>query len=87
MVLKKIKEHQAILKKEIKEKTVGYILAAFSFVAGLAWNEAIRSFIDQVFPHSNSSVLIKFVYAVLVTIIIVIVTVYLIKLTEKKEEN
>ena len=49
MVLKKIKEHQSILRKEIKEKTIGYILAAFGLVAGLAWNEAIKSFIDQFF--------------------------------------
>ncbi|OGZ67366.1 MAG: hypothetical protein A3C58_03700 [Candidatus Staskawiczbacteria bacterium RIFCSPHIGHO2_02_FULL_34_10] len=83
MVLKKIKEHQSILRKEIKEKTIGYILAAFGLVAGLAWNEAIKSFIDQFFPNSGNGVLIKFVYALAITIIVVVITVYLLKLTKK----
>ncbi len=73
------------LKKEIKEKTVGYLLAAFGFVAGLAWNEAIKSLIDQFFPVSGSGIWIKFVYAIGITIVIVIISVYLLKLTEKKE--
>lgn len=85
MVFKKIREHQAYLKKEVMEKTVGYILAALGLVAGLAWNEAIKSFIDQFFPATSHSVLIKFVYAIIVTVIIVIVTLYLVKLLEKKE--
>lgn len=87
MVLKKIKEEQLNLRREIKEKTIGYILGAFSLVAGLAWNEAVKSFIDQFFPFSGNSVLIKFIYAIIVTIIIVVITVYLLKLTEKKQEK
>ena len=86
MVLKRFKEGQARLRREIREKTTGYILAAFSFVAGLAWNEAIKSFIDQFFPNKDS-ILIKFLYAVIVTVIIVVVTIYLVSLTEKKEET
>ena len=85
MVLKKVKEEQS-LRKEIKERTVGYILAAFGLVAGLAWNEAIKGLIDQFFPNSGS-VAIKFIYAVIVTIIIVLVSVYLVRLTGKKEKN
>ncbi len=68
---------------EIKEKTIGYILAAFGLVAGLAWNEAIKSIIDQFFPDNANSILIKFAYAMVVTFVIVIISVYLIKLTEK----
>lgn len=79
----KIKEDKLDLKKEIQEKTIGYILAAFGLVAGLAWNEAIKSLIDQVFPGHGNGILIKFVYAVIVTVVVVIITVYLIKLTEK----
>jgi len=86
VVLKRFKEGQARLRREIREKTTGYILAAFSFVAGLAWNEAIKSFIDQFFPNKDS-ILIKFLYAVIVTVIIVVVTIYLVSLTEKKEET
>lgn len=80
------KTRQTSLRKEIKERTVGYVLAAFSFVAGLAWNEAVKSLID-LFPHTINSVLMKFTYAVIVTVIIVIVTVYLARLTEEKEKK
>lgn len=83
--LRKIKEQEVRLRKEIKEKTTGYILAAFSFVAGLAWNEAIKSLIDQLFPFSKDGILVKFFYAVIVTLVIVIMTIYLVKLIEKKE--
>lgn len=85
MVLKKIKEEQVVIRKEIKEKTVGYILAALGLVAGLAWNEAIKSLIDQLFPNLGGGVLIKFMYAILITIIIVIATIYLLRLTQDKK--
>ena len=75
------------LKKEIEERTIGYILAAFSFVAGLAWNEAVKSLIDQVFPNSGNSVLIKFIYAFLITVIIVLATVYLLRVNRNKSES
>lgn len=84
----KIKEEQARIRKEIKEKTVGYILAAFSFVAGLAWNEAIKSLIEQIYPNQSNSVLLKLIYAIVVTVVIVLTTVYLVRLIEeKKPEN
>ncbi len=87
MVLERIKKEQALLRKEIKEKSVGYILAALGLVAGLAWNEAIKSVIDQFFPASGNSILVKFMYAIIVTIIIVVITIYLVKLTDKKNEQ
>jgi len=34
--LQKIKQEGAELKKEVREKTLGYILTAFGLVAGLA---------------------------------------------------
>ena len=87
MVFKKIKEEQKKIKQEIKEKTVGYILAAFGLVAGLAWNEAIKSIIDQFFPYPGNSILIKFIYAFTVTIVIVLVTVYLLRITQDKKNR
>jgi len=80
-----MKEHgKSSLRKEIKEKTVGYILAALGFVAGLAWNEAIKSLIDQFFPDSSNGILIKFIYAVVITVIIVVASVYLLRFTQDK---
>ncbi len=82
----KLKEEAVNLKKEIHQQTLGYILAAFGIIAGLAWNEAIKSLIETLFPVSANTLLAKFVYAVLVTLAVVLITVYLSRLF-KKEEN
>lgn len=76
---KNIKEKQARLRKEVIEKTVGYILAAFGLVAGLAWNEAIKALIENSFPLDRNGVVIKFIYAVLATVIIVTATIIFVK--------
>jgi hypothetical protein len=74
-----IKKDYINLRNKIEESAVGYILAAFGFVAGLAWNEAIKSSIELFFPLSGGGVFMKFIYAVSVTILLVFVTVYVIK--------
>ena len=76
---KKIKEEQAKIRKEAIEKTIGYILAAFGLVAGLAWNEAIKALIDTFFPLDKNGIIIKFVYAILVTGVVVAVTMIFVK--------
>lgn len=81
----KLKEERAKLQKEIREKTVGYIVAAFGLVAGLAWNEAVKAAIEFVFPHSTDSLFAKFLYAAMVTLIVVVISVYLVRLTKKEE--
>lgn len=84
--MEKSKKEQLSVRKEIRERTIGYVLAAFGFVAGLAWNEAVKSLIDKFFPDSGNSVIMKFIYALIITAIAVIITVYLVKITEKKEK-
>jgi len=74
------------IKKEIRQKISGYILAAFGFVAALAWNDAIKSLIEYFFPLNKNTVLPKFVYAVLITVVIVIISIYLTKLLEEKKQ-
>lgn len=68
------------IKKRLKNQTLGYLLSAFGFVAALAWNDAIRSFIEFFFPFANSGVLIKFIYAILITVFVVLVGQYIFKL-------
>jgi hypothetical protein len=79
----KIKEKQEKLGKEIKEKTSGYILAALGFVVGLAWNDAIKSVIEYLFPLDKNSIFAKLIYAFIVTIIVVLATAYFVKSTEE----
>jgi len=82
---KKIKEEEKKLRMEIKERTISYMLAAFGLVAGLAWNEAIKTFIEHYFPIKGSGVLAKFIYALLITVIVVVVSVYLMRLIKKEK--
>ncbi len=83
----KIKEEQKKLAREIKEKTMGYILAALGFVVGLAWNDAIKSMIEYFFPLDKNSIFAKLIYAFIVTLIIVLVTAYFLKSNNKTEEE
>jgi len=77
--LQRMKESQEKLRKDVLEKTIGYILTAFGLVAGLAWNDAIKALIDDLFPLDKNGIVIKFVYAVLVTLMVVAVTILFVK--------
>jgi len=74
------------LQKELKVKTIGYITAAFGLVAALAWNDAIRSLIDYLFPIDKNGIWVKFIYALIITLLIVIVGVILMRFTENDKQ-
>ena len=67
-------------KTEVKEATIknitGLMTAAFGLVAALAWNSAIQKIFSIIFG-AQSGVYAMVSYAVVVTTIAVIVTVYL----------
>jgi len=86
-MLKKIKEKGQVLKQEVNKKIVAYIMAGFGFVAGLAWNEAIKAFIEYFFPMDKSTLWAKFIYAVVLTLVLVVISIYLAKILEKREDN
>ena len=68
--------------KLIMETILGLITTAFAFVAGLAWNEAIQALIQQ-FVGTGSALTSLFTYAIIVTVIAVIVTVILASFAAK----
>lgn len=70
--------------KEIRSRTFGYVSAAFGLVAGLAWNEAITSLINVLFPIAKDTVAIKFLYAVILTAVVVMLIRYLDRFFNKK---
>jgi len=82
-----IKQKEQDIRREVREKTIGYILAALGLVAGLAWNEAIKGSIDLIFPNSGNGLFVKLFYAIIVTLIVVIISMYLGSLIRKKEED
>jgi hypothetical protein len=75
------------MNKELRSKTFGYISGALGLVAGLAWNDAISNMINVLFPLSKDTVAIKFLYAAIVTVAIVVLVRYLEKMisTEPKQ--
>jgi hypothetical protein len=82
---RRIREEERRLAKEFRTRIGGYIIAALGLVAGLAWNEAIKSVIVAFFPSLGGDMLAKFLYAILVTVFIVIVSFYIMRLTQDHE--
>lgn len=58
------------------------ITTTFAFVAGLAWNEAIQKLIEE-FYTAGGAVTRLLIYAVIVTIVAVVVTVLLARIAGK----
>lgn len=74
---------QKHLRSEIRERTLGYMLAAFGLVAGLAWNDAIQSLIGYLFPLPENTLPAKFLYALTISFIVVMISVYISRLLER----
>jgi hypothetical protein len=75
------------LNKELRTRTFGYISGALGLVAGLAWNDAITGMIEALFPVAKDTMTVKFLYAILVTVAVVILVKYLDRMINKTEEK
>ena len=62
------------MKKDVIEKLAALIIAAFGLVAALAWNDTIKAIFKQVFGTSEG-VWSMLTYAIIVTLIAVLVTI------------
>ena len=67
-------EEKTTLKTEVLDKISALVTAAFGLVAALAWNDAIKTIFKEVFGESNT-IGPMVLYAVIVTIIAVILTI------------
>ncbi|MEE1134363.1 MAG: DUF5654 family protein [Methanobrevibacter sp.] len=65
--------------KMIMETILALITTAFAFVAGEAWNSAIQALIEETIG-TGSALSSLFTYAIIVTIIAVIVTVLIARI-------
>ena len=70
----------------VREKVIGYLLAGLGFVAGLAWNEAVKASIDMLLKEGDT-LLAKYIYAFAVTLLVVIVTLILVYFTKTPEKE
>jgi Family of unknown function (DUF5654) len=74
------------LTSEVLEKIVQLMTAAFGLVAALAWNTAIQELFTLIFGDAGN-LAAKFLYAILVTVIVVIVTIRLGRLAEQLKRD
>jgi len=75
------------MKKDVVDKLVIFVTAAFSLVAALAWNEAIKSLFIPGGPLYVVSDYGVWIYAIIVTVIAVFVTLWVSKLVPEKMIN
>lgn len=69
---------------EVRERSMAYIAGGLGIVVGFAWNEAIKSLIDYFYPISGAtSILAKFLYAIVITAVVVVVTLYIVRPPKK----
>lgn len=73
------------MKSKVIEKIAVLITTAFGLVAALAWNDAIKQLFAQVFGTVDS-LIPMFIYAIIVTIIAVLVTIWIGKVSEKAKK-
>lgn len=85
--LKKLKQDEDKIRTQVQKQVLGYITAAFGLIAGLAWNEAIKALIEELIPLGKNTLWAKLVYALIITIIVVIAGLYLAKLSKKQKEE
>jgi len=74
------------MKIEVIEKISALLTAAFGLVAALAWNDTIKAIFKQYFGTADTPIAML-AYAVVITIIAVIVTIYVGRATDKAKER
>ena len=78
----KLKQEKEELKKEVSNKVMALITAAFGLVAALAWNDTIKTLFVTLFGTADN-LWAMLIYAIVVTFIAVFVTIKLSKWLSK----
>lgn len=80
------KKKSVSLRLELAEKFATLVTAGFGLVAALAWNDAIQALFNRFFP-AQSGIVAKFLYAALITAIVVIVTTRLARIADRLKKE
>lgn len=72
--------------KKFVSESLTLMTTAFGLVAALAWNEAIKSLIAEVVPRGQG-VMSLFVYAIVVTAIAVVISMRLLNIKERIDQE
>jgi hypothetical protein len=86
--IQKARENLRETKQAVYLQTATMVNSAFALVAALAWNEAIKAIIDRYIP-AGSALYSKLIYALILTVIIVLVSMRLNRIIQryKPEED
>ena len=89
-VFHKLSKHSAEVRAALADQTINYVTAALSVVAGLTWNDAVKAAITYFFPAEASNIAAQFIYALAMTVIVVVLTIILrrvIGLVKPRDES
>lgn len=81
-IIKKTKKEILSLQVEIINTVKNLTVTSLGLVAALAWNEAIKKAFELFFPDKSNGLKAMFLYAVLVTLVVVLVTYYLSRIAD-----
>lgn len=71
--------HTKKIVSDFRLKANHFILAAFTFVVALSWNDTIKSGIEQLYPKDQvTRFSAKLLYSVLLTFVVVIIMMYIL---------
>jgi hypothetical protein len=79
---------ETALTGEVLDRFSQLITTALGLVAALAWNTAIQNLFDRIFGKAGAALAGQFLYAVLITLIVIFATIAVSRAAEraKKEE-
>lgn len=69
-----------VINTNFKTRTIGFIITGLSLTCGMAWNESIRQMINTYFPLSTDILVMKVAYALVLTLVLVLLAEYLQKI-------
>jgi uncharacterized BrkB/YihY/UPF0761 family membrane protein len=78
--------HHKEIKAQVVEKLATLITAGFALVAALAWNDAIKAIFKEIFG-AKENIAAMLTYAVIVTLIAVILTIWIGRISEKAKTS
>jgi tetrahydromethanopterin S-methyltransferase subunit D len=69
--------------RDLGIKASHYIIGAFTLITAMSYRGAIEGFIDEYFPDQSDAVSAKFIYAIILTVILMILIHMLPETTEE----
>ncbi len=82
-----IKKQAKAVNSKVRERILASLTAGLALVVGLAWNDAISSFIKILFPMEANVIVAKFIYALVLTILVTVVIIGLEKALKEEEKE